>query len=332
MSLHFGSQDEGAAWAAGLPWELLCSPEEKFLALDQGISIVRYLDGPWPPEPPPLPSPVRILIVRAEPEDLPSLELEDEETALRRVLNQAAPNALDVEKLSRPTRDQLRERLALTSNGPFHIVHFLGHGAVDVRSGQGVLYLENEDGTSEGLDGQALHNLFPSIQGPGLVVLNACETATSPGGSMGSVATSLVAAGIPAVVAMQFSVLDQSATRFGKALYTELASGAGLDSSVMAGRKAMGDKESMEWANPALFLRLRDGRIWKAEENLSKYPRIGPGVRQRVQAALHEAEDLEIVASQGKAPKTADSAVEQELRFDELRTTRSLFIAHKGDS
>ena len=79
----------------------------------------------------------------------------------------------------------------------YHIVHFTGHGTEI--EGQGFLVLENEDLTARQVDNQAIADLFAE-RGIRLVVLSACESA--------DLADKLVRKGVPAVVAMQYSILD----------------------------------------------------------------------------------------------------------------------------
>ena len=71
-------------------------------------------------------------------------------------------------------------------------------------------------------------------------------------------APALVAAGVPAVVANQYSVLDTAATTFARELYGALARGRGLGDASREARIALGHtlgSASLDWAVPVLFAR-----------------------------------------------------------------------------
>jgi hypothetical protein len=91
------------------------------------------------------------------------------------------------------------------------------------------------------------------------VFLNACET--GKGGSADfnrGVAPALLAAGVPAVVANQFSVLDVSATAFARHFYWALAQGRTIGDAAREARVAVNysiSGEAIDWAVPVLFVR-----------------------------------------------------------------------------
>jgi hypothetical protein len=66
----------------------------------------------------------------------------------------------------------------------------------------------------------------------------------------------LVAAGIPAVVANQYAVLDSAATVFARELYAALAAGRGLGDAAREARIALASElgaSRMDWAVPVVF-------------------------------------------------------------------------------
>jgi hypothetical protein len=107
-----------------------------------------------------------------------------------------------------------------------------------------------------------------------VVVLNACQSATedtSP--ALMGLAPNLIRAGVPAVVAMQYSIADSSAVHFSRALYEVLAEGGPLDAAVTEGRKAISahvSEDSMDWGIPVLFMRSSDGVIWQKEHTVDE--------------------------------------------------------------
>lgn len=79
------------------------------------------------------------------------------------------------------------------------------------------------------------------------------------------VAQGLVKIGVPAVIAMQFKVPDESAIEFSKEFYTTLAETFQVDRSVSeARRKIFINLEGgrIDWGIPVLFMRKDDGIIF----------------------------------------------------------------------
>lgn len=94
-----------------------------------------------------------------------------------------------------------------------------------------------------------------------LVVLNGCQTSQSNTRSFEStgVATTLIQAGIPAVIGMQLAIDDISAAHFSRAFYRALSSGLPLEEAVNEGRRSVKESESShEWGVPTLFVRSLD--------------------------------------------------------------------------
>jgi len=88
-------------------------------------------------------------------------------------------------------------------------------------------------------------------RGVRLAVLGACETGRrGAAGGWGGVADTLLRAGIPAVVAMQYAVWDEAALAFSRMLYQSLAAGLSLDQAVSAGRLAAYNLVEAERGDP----------------------------------------------------------------------------------
>lgn len=247
-----------------LPWELLYRRETgNFLALDRRSSIVRYLDVPQPSKPIPLPATLRVLVVTAEPRgELSPLDLDAEVDKLQQEADRV-PN-WDLEVVRGASVDGLRA--ACRRRGPFHIVHFMGHGGFDPASGEGVLYFQHPDGSPQPVTGRDLAAKLQDLESLGLVFLNACETAMSGGADpFSGVACSLVRGGLPAVVAMQRPISDRAAILFGSTFYAALASGLCGDEALVEARQAVHSDApgSLEWTTPVLFARLREGTLFE---------------------------------------------------------------------
>lgn len=95
-----------------------------------------------------------------------------------------------------------------------------------------------------------------------LAVLNACQTSTTGAElAFGGVAHQLVRAGMPAVVAMQQRIMDQTALAFSREFYRALADGWPVDAAVQEGRRSimtvLGNdwQGRADWAIPTLYAR-----------------------------------------------------------------------------
>jgi CHAT domain-containing protein len=92
-----------------------------------------------------------------------------------------------------------------------------------------------------------------------LVVLNSCQSARGSRGDLArGVAPALVQAGLPAVVANQFSVLDAAALVFARELYRSLALGRALGDAAREARLAVRCDAAcgpVDWAVPVVYAR-----------------------------------------------------------------------------
>lgn len=248
---------------AALPWELLRRPDTReFLARTRGVSIVRCLDTPRLFLPPRKDSVLRVLVVSSAPRVTPELELGDEWKAIR---SQLEGKAVEMEILERPTLRKLRSKLL---ERDWHVLHFMGHGKFSPE-GEATLVFEDQEGSAEWITATAFAENVRSLPALRLVVLNACHTGALPrrrGQDLFSaMAPALLLAGIPAVVAMQLPVYNDSAIAFSETFYERLAAGDFIDTAVSEGRLAIFNDHvsSLEWIAPVLFLGARGGRFFE---------------------------------------------------------------------
>jgi hypothetical protein len=248
-----------------LPWELLYDPEKReFLSLSKRALITRYLHVPRPPSPLRIELPLRLLIAFASPQDLPALEVEAELTGIKKALSLPVEhNLIQFDVLEKVTTRALRDTLLK----PCHILHFIGHGVFD--EGLGSLAFEDQHGDAELVTGRTLGTLLKSTS-VRLVVLNSCQSAQNVQNARAftGVGPALVDAGVPAVVAMQFVVGDDSARVFTEDFYGMLSHYLPVDECVSRAREGMmlrAGAENVDWATPVLFLRAPDGVIFTPE-------------------------------------------------------------------
>ena len=240
---------------AGLPWEYLYDAEgQGFLALSVRTPVVRYLElsegiGTLLVEPP-----LRVLAVISTPRGYRELAEADEEPLRRGGL-------IEVERLARPTSAALEERLR--TGQPVHVLHFVGHGGFSELRGEGVLVFEDEEGNGDPVGGPSLAYLLQDHPSLRLAVLNACNGArSSDEDTFTGAAQALVQHGVPAVIAMQSEVMDETACSFAEKFYRGLAAGLPVDACMGEVRRALAAERNPEWGTPALYLRATDGHLF----------------------------------------------------------------------
>jgi hypothetical protein len=259
-----------------LPWELLYRPDTRdFLGLSRQTPIVRSLDIARPVAPLPLPSPLRILVIPSAPAGLDPLDLQTERSQVQEAWK-GLPG-VQVVVLDLAGTAALRQVLLEST---FHVLHFMGHGEVDPITGEGVLFFGGTDGARIPVSGDSLATVLKDFKTLRLVFLNACETGRTPDGTevdpFAGVATALVMAGLPAVVAMQLRISDRAAIDFSRTVYLRLAAGDPIDAAVSEGRQALYTSETAEWAVPVLFTKIPDGRIFEPGLQPTSRKRPGP--------------------------------------------------------
>jgi hypothetical protein len=250
-----------------LPWEYLFDPESQtFPALSPRTPITRYTH-PRQQDPPPLAfdPPLRILLVSASSDDLPQLNIEAEREQIVQAMEPLqSTGKVEIELLPHATVRKLQEML----RRPFHVLHYIGHGAYDERTNNGMLVLEGSDGGQHTISAAQLQYLLrdTTIR---LAVFNACMTARGAAGR--NIAGELMRAGVSATLAMQFAISETSATIFAGEFYRTLADGWPVDAAAAEGRKAVmfaADLTDMDWGVPVLFMRTRDGVLFEREDEI----------------------------------------------------------------
>ena len=276
IKLQIDPTNSNVAALASLPWELLYREDTRdYLNLSRSTPLVRYLNVQRPFAPQSFELPLRILVVMSSPEGVAPLNLDQERQLIQK--SWARQTGVEVNFLERPaTTQRLSDKLV---EKDYHVLHYMGHGDFDRATGQGVLLLEDENSQPLALDGQTLGGvILHDVKSLRLVFLNACDTAkaTKQAGQdpFAGVATAMIMAGIPAVVAMQFPITDKAAVSFAGTFYPRIVSGYPVDAAVAEGRKAikLADSSSMEWATPVLFMRSPDGVLFDIEKPIPAAP------------------------------------------------------------
>jgi hypothetical protein len=267
---------------APIPWEYAYVERaggdgmDGFLALDRRIAFVRQeVLGSIPASAPP--ADLTIVAALASATGLPALDLGAE---LHDITE--AVKGLDGVEL-RPVQHATFDKLTQALEGA-EIFHFAGHGDFTRQmadepgtyTGKGFLAFEDQLVDSEQF---AINLRQHHVR---LAVLGGCETGRREGISIWSgIAPALMKVDIPAVVANQYAITDDSAIAFSRSLYQALAGGLPLERAVSAGRIAVynADKTGRDWGVAVLYLRGENGELFSGAADRN--------VRER---ARHEAE------------------------------------------
>jgi hypothetical protein len=222
------------AWQ-GLAWELMYDEAaHEFLAFAADKSLFRTIRCQATAHP--VTRPYRIAIVGASPPDQPQLSIQEEVDAVTAAVR-ALPRSEDaiVPPNHRATRAQLNQIIGTEKPG---IVHFIGHGSFNGQEGS--LALIDTDG--RGTEWVSEGDLSIALMGCshiGLIVLNACESAAAGATAFSGVGPALVGTRVPAVIAMQYRVRDESAVVFARSLYGHLSGGHSVQDAVQGARKQL---------------------------------------------------------------------------------------------
>jgi hypothetical protein len=247
-----------------VPWEYLTPPDRTPTPhRERGVIRVHPTCGVDRPAPGKARAKIRVLFVSADPLDQAGVDWSEVKAVLDRTLVAQMPGEATIEVVEGATRAGL---LDAVTRRDFDVFHFFGHG--DLRNGLGHLVLQ--DSRSGKSDFLAAADLAVALAGKGvqLAILSACLSGAGRyADDFGTIATALICAGIPAVVANQYSIPIKSIAPFVGTIYTLLARGADIDQAVANARVALklglagtlGTGAVLEWGIPTLY-RLADAR------------------------------------------------------------------------
>jgi hypothetical protein len=322
--------DEGAPELHQIPWELLRDVGEGGVARDLAASdatpFSRYIAGSWIPGSPILRRPIRALVAVANPSNLADYQLApiDPDAEFKLLQDAVAGNTkVELMKLEGPCTLQAID--AALRRG-IHILHFVGHGKyVDGTSVlflcdvQGKVLLVKDTDIADMLGRQLIDAGAQADDKLRLVYLSSCQTATrSPAEAFRGLAPRLVAAGVPAVLAMQDLVPIETANEFSRKFYGALLEHGEVDRATNAARASVMTARLPGAAIPVLFLRIRSGQLfgkrgmilgdvsdafWRTLVSKIRRgqctPILGPGVASEL---LPTSEDLARALSSGHYP------------------------------
>ena len=262
-----------------VPWEALCKPgtTEGFLGTDPRVLFARGVNSsdPWAPRE--VNGAVRVLAIAPGSEEQALVALRD---SLGPAIEAGEVDWLDpivgTEISAKVLFDKLRR-----GKTP-HILHWLGHGGIDVKGRPSLRLADDEDGeevwiTAEALARELNPHFFEELR---LVILEACEGAKA--GMLGSAAEELAKAGADAVVAHLWPVKTDVARTCSTDIYRSLTSAGSagdIGTSVAAARRTL-LTQSAEGFSPILFLRGSDTVLF----NFSRRKLAKPSGRRKARA------------------------------------------------
>src|SRR6266508_3731413 len=252
-----------------------------FRAVAERTPLVRYMALPERVRPVSVAPPIRVLVIASVPGDprYAELDLEHEWQRLQEAMaDQITEGRVTFTRLPRATLSAVQDELA---TGDYHVLHYMGHGQFDRDQQDGMLLFEAEHvGRAAMVSAETLGTLLHNARALRLVVINACEGARgSSSDPYAGTAQTLIRMGIPAVIGMQFEISDDAAVTFARQLYWTIARGWPIDAAVTSARIAMLARgNEVEWANPVLYMRASDGRIFDVSVAPSRSDRNPPTV------------------------------------------------------
>lgn len=247
-----------------IPWEYLVTPDRQ-PSPHRERSIIRVhptcgIDSPAPKK---FGKKVRVLFVSSDPVDQQGVTWAEVAATINRTFVAQMPDEVSIKVIEGATRKNLLDAIRKES---FDVFHFIGHG--DIRNNTGYLVLEDiKSGKSDFLSATDLA-LALAGKDVRLAILSSCLSgAGNYSDDFGVIATALIRAGIPAVVANQFPIPYKSISPFVGSVYSSLATDGDIDHAVTEGRIALsfllsgttGNGAVVEWGIPTLY-RLADSQ------------------------------------------------------------------------
>ncbi len=273
-------------WIAEKPWEFAYDKvRNSFLATEE-IHLIRNVLTAVPANYiPVLRGPLRILVASAQPVGFGRLSIEQEESVIRRGFQPLVDaGSATIKVVAHATPSLIHGELA---TGNYNVVHFIGHGGFDEEKQEGMLIFENDRGGEYPLGERSVREIFCQ-RGVSLVFLNACQSGSGGRADFNKgVAQALVAHGLPALVANQYSVLDSSATSFAQFFYWALAQGMSIGQAAREARIAVNYSltgDPIDWAVPVVYARDPNKALCARPETVDPVP--ATAVRRSTRRAL----------------------------------------------
>jgi hypothetical protein len=240
-------------------WELLNEPQTGSpIATDHTIFFSRYLSSQdWRPVRLRSRQELKALAVIAAPQGLEEYNLAPVDKAAEAATITTSLADIKLRILEQATINEIVSALTVEE---YDILYLVAHGIF--ARGEGHLWLEDESGKIARITSTELVTRLRELERrPRMVILVSCQSA---GRGTGEVLTALgprlAEAGIPAVLAMQDNLYMDTVARFMPAFLAELQKDGQIDRAISVARGLI--RSQADWWVPALFMRLKSGRLW----------------------------------------------------------------------
>ena len=247
-----------------LPWEFIQQPGQKGPLLNRSVVRIVPTIGKTSQDIVKPPQTTKILFAAADPTDQTAVSWVEVKNAIENAfnarINDGFENQFEIKVEEAVTPQKLTKAVA---DNDFDIFHFSGHGI------PGHLLLNNRrSNKTHKLSADQLVSIL-SGRDVRLVVLSACDTAAGDfSNDFGVTAAALVREGIPAVVANQSPIPDQTVATFSGSFYKKLIKSGDVDLAMNEGRIMLSvdlgspSIAAIEWGVPTLYRHFANPKIF----------------------------------------------------------------------
>jgi len=240
---------DGDSFLRLIPWEFCFDRRtQQYLCTSKDVTIVRSLSVEVASAPATADQTLRILFMGASPKGRPAIAHAEEAEGIASRLPDAIDSPVVFERVDGSTFADLKS--CLDRADPVHILHISSHGGV---AGGGFVEFEMpETKRPDKIDADRLGQLITERDDIGLVVLNACEGSAKSFRPMTGMAATLLAQGIPLVIAKQFEIATEPAAQFAATFYEQLSRGSAVGRALKDGRDTLRASGVQQIATPTL--------------------------------------------------------------------------------
>lgn len=266
-----------AAELHSLPWELLRA-DEGWLATDDATPLSRFLptNNAWVR--PLTVYPIRVLVALSNPIDLVEkglspITVEWEKGAFDKIFAQRRREKYVY-------LDYLEDNVTLANldtalGAGYHVLHIIAHGEFSQKNNQTLLYLQDDEGYAQPVAAEKFTAILRQQRmRPHVVFLSVCYSAAWGTADVAvGLGPQLIAAGIPAVVAMQDTVDITTARDLASHFYHEWLKHGAVDRALNTARRNLDAAWRSDAVAPVLLMHLENAQILDLEE--AKFKRFG---------------------------------------------------------
>jgi hypothetical protein len=257
--------------------------------------------------------PVKILIVGASPSSvgLTGVQINREMKVIQEALAEYLTNGSVI--IEPEPIGEITNIMSHLNKNQYNIIHFIGHGVF--KDGIGYLALEDKNGGLDLADHERIGQIFINQKSLALIILNACQGAVTSKSdnfdissykAFGGIAPELIrVAGVPAVVAMKYSITNQFGHLFSNLFYQNVISKPVDEIVQIVRHNILVDlsTEGREFTAPVLFMQSVDGIIFTPANDGAKVLALRPEFEVKIKELRKAIEEL-ITASEAVSNRT----------------------------